>query len=80
MKKIVLSLINWYQRSGGEKTFFVECNFTPSCSEYMKQSIQCYGLMNGLKLGFSRLKRCNQRDLVGKIDDPVPSVVPNNAK
>ena len=36
-----------------------KCRFEPSCSNYMLQSLEKYGLFKGLKLGINRLKRCN---------------------
>ena len=35
------------------------CTFTPSCSEYMIQSIQKKGIIIGTMAGFDRLLRCN---------------------
>ncbi len=35
------------------------CTFTPSCSEYMIQSIRKKGLIIGAMAGFDRLLRCN---------------------
>ena len=35
------------------------CRFTPTCSEYMKISIEKYGTFKGLKLGIKRLLRCH---------------------
>ena len=36
-----------------------KCRFEPSCSNYMLQSLEKYGLFKGLKKGINRLKRCN---------------------
>lgn len=35
------------------------CNFTPSCSNYMFQSLRKYGLLHGFLKGVDRLQRCN---------------------
>ena len=35
------------------------CVFYPSCSEYMKQAIEKYGLFKGGYLGFLRILRCH---------------------
>ncbi len=73
ISKLALRLISWYQaRGGGQRFFAVECNFEPGCSEYTKQAIRHYGARKGIRMGFARLKRCNQPDLVHKIDDPLP--------
>jgi len=65
--------IERYQAAGGGQRVWVECNFTPSCSEYAKTAIERHGAMSGSKLAVLRLKRCSNRDQVGTTDDPVPS-------
>ena len=35
------------------------CRYTPSCSQYVKESIKKYGIIQGAKLSFLRLLRCN---------------------
>lgn len=34
------------------------CRFTPTCSEYMMQSIEKYGVFRGIGMGLRRLARC----------------------
>jgi len=65
--------IESYQAAGGGRRAWVECNFTPSCSEYAKTAIERHGAISGSKLARSRLRRCNNREQVGVLDDPVPS-------
>jgi putative component of membrane protein insertase Oxa1/YidC/SpoIIIJ protein YidD len=73
LQKLSLWLIRGYQRRGGSKRLLnTECNFEPSCSEYTRQSIERYGAVRGWRLGLSRIRRCNQPDLVDKIRDEVP--------
>lgn len=63
MKAFILFSISFYQLviSGllkqmlGVRSF---CRFTPSCSEYTKQSVQQYGILQGLKKGIIRLLHC----------------------
>ncbi|MGF1911775.1 membrane protein insertion efficiency factor YidD [Vibrio kasasachensis] len=50
----------------------MECNFKPTCSEYTKQCIVKYGARKGWQLGLSRIRRCNDPDLVEPIIDEVP--------
>lgn len=72
MKKIVLSLINYYRQTGGSKRWFAtDCNFEPTCSTYTYDSIDRFGLYVGGKLAFKRIKNCNQRDTICKCIDPV---------
>ncbi|MFA6676546.1 MAG: membrane protein insertion efficiency factor YidD [Bacteroidales bacterium] len=70
MKRILISLIEKYQKKGGgEALFGIECNFIPSCSEYTKQAIEKYGAIKGAVLGLKRIKRCNNRDATEKVVD-----------
>ncbi|MEE4245152.1 MAG: membrane protein insertion efficiency factor YidD [Kangiellaceae bacterium] len=73
LKRLAIKWIERYQAKGGERQFAVNCNFHPTCSEYTKQSIQRFGLLSGIKLGWHRIRRCNQPDLIKPIDDPVPT-------
>lgn len=70
-KKIALYLIEQYQRSGGgSKHFNTECNFEPSCSEYVKQAIDRLGVWKAIPVAMERLKRCKDPDKVDKDADP----------
>ena len=57
-KQIGITLINGYRR-------FVSpmlppsCRFTPSCSLYMLQAVERYGLLKGSLRGARRLLRCH---------------------
>lgn len=74
MQRALLSAIRWYQRRGGSRRFFnTECNFEPSCSEYTYQAISQHGIGRGIKLGWARIRRCNNPDCVNKTYDPVGS-------
>ena len=57
MKKILIKLIEIYQNIPGN--FHNYCRYTPTCSEYMKDSINTYGTLKGLYLGIKRILRCN---------------------
>ena len=46
------------------------CRFTPTCSEYAKQSIQKYGFIRGVFLGIKRISKCHPGGEYGY--DPVP--------
>ncbi len=65
MAKIVISLINLYQKTlSPDHGVFKNrhshgfCKYYPSCSEYTKQSVQKHGVF-GLFKGFFRILRCN---------------------
>ncbi len=51
------------------------CRFYPSCSEYMIEAVQRFGIFKGMYLGFKRLGRC-QPMCEGGVD-PVPEEYPN---
>ena len=70
--RALIRLITVYQRRGGSRALLVECNFEPSCSAYTAEAIARHGAWRGLGLGLARLRRCSQRDLVGRLSDPVP--------
>lgn len=61
MKKILLKLIEFYQRniSLWLESKNVKCKFYPTCSEYTKQAIKKYGWVKGTILGIYRILRCN---------------------
>lgn len=57
MTKILLSLINFYQRLPLKS--HDKCRFYPTCSNYAKEAIKRHGLIKGLFLTFKRLLKCN---------------------
>ena len=61
MKKICIYLIEWYQKniSNFFKNRNIRCKYYPSCSEYTKQAIEKYGVINGSILGIKRILKCN---------------------
>ena len=69
--KIGCRLVDFYQTCispfiGGK----CACRFSPTCSEYTKQSIQKYGMAKGVWLGIKRISRCRPGGGCGY--DPVP--------
>ncbi|WP_462182905.1 membrane protein insertion efficiency factor YidD [Pseudoalteromonas maricaloris] len=65
LKRFALSAIRRYQANGGAKAHFnISCNFTPSCSEYTYQAIEKYGFFKGVRIGFCRIRRCNDPDCI----------------
>lgn len=68
MKKVLIFLLHMY------KSFPTEahkaCRFTPTCSEYMEEAINEYGVLKGVKLGIKRIIRCHPFGKYGY--DPVP--------
>ncbi len=65
------ALIQRYKQAGGGRRFFaVECNFTPTCSEYTRQAVLDQGVYRGLRIGWQRIKRCTNPDSTEKLSDP----------
>ena len=66
MKNLLKSLINIYQIMPLHSHSC--CRFTPTCSEYMKECLEIYGL-KGLPKGIKRILRCHPFGKIGY--DPV---------
>jgi putative membrane protein insertion efficiency factor len=58
IKKIIFWSIKVYQRYAPTR-LRLSCLFIPSCSEYMIQAIEKYGVFIGLYRGIKRLFRCH---------------------
>jgi hypothetical protein len=66
MKKFVLAIIKFYQRTLSPDHGFgrifnrtAGCRFHPSCSQYMYEAVERYGVARGLIRGVWRILRCN---------------------
>lgn len=61
MKKIMISLINWYQNNISLylESKNIRCKYYPTCSDYTKQAIEKYGIIKGCYLGIRRIIKCN---------------------
>ena len=69
MKKIIIYLIKFYQITLSP-LLGSNCRFQPTCSQYMIEAINHYGVLRGLKLGLKRVSKCHP--LGSKGYDPVP--------
>lgn len=72
MRQICLRLIEGYQAHADAYGPMSTCNFEPTCSEYARLAILHHGILRGLSMAYSRLRRCNSADCVDKKRDPVP--------
>ncbi len=70
MKKLLLSLIRFYQRHISP-AFPAVCRFRPTCSAYAFEAISKYGAWKGGWLALKRILRCNPF-YKGDLYDPVP--------
>ncbi|NLQ18364.1 membrane protein insertion efficiency factor YidD [Marinomonas sp. M1K-6] len=70
IKKIFILFVKGYQ-------FLISpllgnnCRFYPSCSQYMIQAIDTFGVIKGVYLGLKRLSKCHPWHEGGI--DPIPS-------
>nr|WP_307774727.1 membrane protein insertion efficiency factor YidD [uncultured Cetobacterium sp.] len=69
MKKIILSIIKFYQKY---ISIFLgkNCIFQPTCSKYTYDAIEIHGIVKGIYLGIKRILRCHPYSKGGY--DPVP--------
>ncbi len=74
MKKICIYLIRAYQITPLHSHSM--CRFTPTCSEYMCEAIEEYGVLKGINLGIKRILRCRPHGGFGF--DPVTKEENNN--
>ncbi len=78
MQSFILFLIRLYQKTSFFhtvlfRTLFLTdqaCRFSPTCSNYMYEAVEKYGVIKGLYLGVRRILRCHPWNKGGH--DPVP--------
>ena len=70
LKKLILNLIGIYQFISRHTP--ARCRFYPTCSEYVREAIERYGLVRGGWLGVKRVCRCHPLNEGGY--DPVPDI------
>lgn len=61
MKKAMIFLLKGYKKiiSPMISACGIHCKYYPTCSDYMIQAIEKYGLVKGFLLGVKRLLKCN---------------------
>lgn len=74
LKRILIGLIRFYQLAISPY-LGSRCRHMPTCSEYMRQAIQIYGLP-GVWMGLKRIARCHPWGSSGY--DPVPPKTKEN--
>nr|WP_109832722.1 membrane protein insertion efficiency factor YidD [Reichenbachiella versicolor] len=68
-KFLAIGAIRFYQ-IGISPYFPSSCRHTPTCSGYMLEAIQEWGVFKGIVLGLKRLSKCHPYGTYGY--DPVP--------
>ena len=61
MKKIIIFLIKIYKKiiSPVFSRCGIHCKYYPTCSDYMVQAVEKYGVIKGCLLGLKRILKCN---------------------
>lgn len=61
MKKIIIFLLKKYKKiiSPIISNCGIHCKYHPTCSEYMMQAVEKYGVIKGGLLGTKRILKCN---------------------
>lgn len=75
MKKILLSIIKFYQKAISPMTP-PSCRFHPTCSHYGLEAIETHGALKGTWLTVKRISKCHPFHEGGY--DPVPEKKKNN--
>jgi len=70
MRRILITLIQLYQRFISPLKTSPSCRFYPTCSQYTLQAIEKYGTLKGVCLGLIRILKCHPFHPGGY--DPVP--------
>ena len=78
MKEIIIKLIKKYQKIPFKS--HDSCKFIPTCSNYMIEALQIYGLVKGLYLGIKRILKCNPFTKKEYIYDPLQKNLSKNIK
>jgi len=58
LKNFMIGLVRGYQKAISPLLPHV-CRYQPTCSQYMIEAIQVYGVWKGLFLGIKRILRCH---------------------
>lgn len=61
IKKILYFIIKIYKKNISPILHFIgiRCKYYPTCSDYMIQAIEKYGILKGCLLGIKRIFKCN---------------------
>ena len=69
LQRVLIAVLRWY-KFGVSPWLPSACRFYPTCSDYMRQAIEKYGVAKGVWMGSKRLAKCHPLHAGGL--DPVP--------
>lgn len=58
MRELVTGCLRFYKR-WISPMLPSACRFHPTCSEYMREAVERYGVLRGVSMGIRRLLRCH---------------------
>jgi len=68
-----VGLVEFYQSDiSPHLRSYIRCRYEPTCSEYSKQAVERFGILDGLALSWRRLNSCQRTVPLGTLD-PVPN-------
>ena len=71
--RIYVGLVEFYQAGISPRLrSYITCRYEPTCSEYSKQVVERFGILEGLALSWRRLNSC-QRTVPLGTRDPAPA-------
>lgn len=70
MKKLLISIVKFYQKAISPHKGGACCRFIPTCSEYAIEALEKYGAIKGSYLAIKRILKCHPFHKGGY--DPLP--------
>lgn len=58
MRELLMAALRFYKR-WISPLLPSACRYHPTCSEYMRQAVERYGVLRGVGMGIRRLLRCH---------------------
>lgn len=58
-KQLIVFFVRCWQATRIFRSYFFQCRFYPSCSDYFLDAIKLYGLFTGVGLTIKRLIKCH---------------------
>jgi uncharacterized protein len=64
-----VAAVEFYQsRVSPRLSGYIRCRYQPTCSEYSKQAVERFGILEGLALSWRRLRSCQPSVPLGTLD------------